>query len=44
MQLMQVDSRKTIADDVVKTSNMNVVIKDVGKRPIVFGKSVKYYA
>ena len=41
---MEVDSRKTTADEIVKVGDMNVVIKDVGKRPIVFGKSVKYYA
>ena len=38
---MQVDSRKTIADEVVKVGDVNAVIKDVGKRPMVLGKSVK---
>ena len=38
---MQVDSGKTTVDDVVKVSDVNVVIKDVGKKPIVFAKSAK---
>ena len=40
-QPMQVDSGKTTADEVVKVGDVNVVIKDVGKRPMVFGKSAK---
>ena len=35
---MQVDSGKTTADDVVKIGDVNVVVKDVGKKPMVFGK------
>ena len=38
---MQVDSGKATAVDVVKVSDVNVVIKDVGKKPTVFGKSPK---
>ena len=38
---MQVDSGKTTADDVVKVGDVNVVIKDLGKKPMVFGKSAK---
>ena len=38
---MQVDSGKTTADDVVKLGDVNVAIKDVGKKPMVFGKSAK---
>ena len=40
-QPMQVDSEKTTTDNVAKVGDVNVVIKDVGKRPMVFGKSVK---
>ena len=35
---MQVDSGKITADDVVKIGDVNVVVKDVGKKPMVFGK------
>ena len=38
---MKVDSGRITADDVVKVSDVNVVIKDVGKKPIVFAKSAK---
>ena len=38
---MQVDFRKTTADDVVKIGDVNVVVKDVGKKPMVFGKSAQ---
>jgi len=38
---MQVDFEKTTADDVVKVGDVNVVIKDVGKKPMVFDKSAK---
>jgi len=38
---MQVDSRKTTADEIVKVGDVNVVIKDVGKKPMVFGKSAQ---
>ena len=41
MHPMQVDFGKTTADDVVKVGDVNVVIKDVGKKPMVFGKSAK---
>ena len=41
---MQVDFEKTTADDVVKVGDVNVVIKDVGKRPMVFGKSAKSHS
>ena len=41
VQPMQVDSRKTTTDEVVKVGNVNVVIKDVGKKPMVFGKSAQ---
>jgi len=30
---MQVDSEKTTTDDVVKIGDVNVVVKDVGKKP-----------
>ena len=40
---MQVDSGKTTADDVVKLGDVNVAIKNVGKKPMVFGKSAKTY-
>ena len=32
------DSGKTTTDDVVKIGDVNVVVKDVGKKPMVFGK------
>ena len=38
---MQVDSGKTTVDDIVKTGDVNVVVKDVGKKPMVFGKSAQ---
>ena len=38
---MQVDSGKTTADENVKVGDVNVVIKDVGKKPMVFGKSAQ---
>ena len=38
---MQVDSRKTTTDDVVKVGDVNVVIKDVGKKSMKFGKLAK---
>ena len=38
---MQVDSGKTTADEIVKVDDVNVVIKDVGKKPMVFGKSAQ---
>ena len=38
---MQVDSEKITVDDVVKISDVNVVAKDVGKKPMVFGKSTQ---
>ena len=41
MQPMQVDSGKTTADQIVKVGNVNVVIKDVGKKPMMFGKSAQ---
>ena len=41
VQPMQVDSGKTTTDDVVKIGNVNVVVKDVGKKPMVFGKSAQ---
>ena len=41
MQPMQVDSGKTTTDDVVKIGDVNVVIKDVGKKPMIFGKSAQ---
>jgi len=37
---MQMDSRKPAADDVVQIGNVNMVVKDVGKQTMVFGKSV----
>ena len=37
---MQVGPEKTIADDVVQISDVKMVINDVSKRPMVFGKSV----
>ena len=41
VQPMQVDSEKTTADDVVKIGDVNVVVKDVGKKPMVFNKSAQ---
>ena len=41
MQPMQVDSRKTTADDIVKIGDVNVVVKDVRKKAMVFGKSAQ---
>ena len=38
---MQIDSGKTTADDIVKIGDVNVVVKDVGKKPMVFGKSAQ---
>ena len=38
---MQVDYGKTTIDKVVKVDDVNVVIKDVGKKPMVFGKSAQ---
>ena len=38
---MQVDSRKTIVDDGVQVGDVNVVIKDVGKKLMVFSKSAQ---
>ena len=38
---MQVDSGKTTTDDVIKIGDVNVVVKDVGKKPMVFGKSAQ---
>ena len=37
---MQVNSEKTTTSDVVQISDVNVVVKDVEKRPMVFDKSV----
>ena len=39
VQPMQVDSGKTTTDDVVRIGDVNVVAKNVGKKPMVFGKS-----
>ena len=41
VQPMQVDSGKTTVNDVVKIGDVNVVVKDVGKKPMVFGKSAQ---
>ena len=41
VQPMQVDSGKATADDVVKIGDVNVVVKDVGKKSMVFGKSAQ---
>ena len=38
---MQVDSGKTTADNIVKVGDVNVVIKDVGKKTMVSGKSAQ---
>ena len=38
---MLVDFGRTTADNVVKVGDVNVVIKDVGKKPMVFGKSAQ---
>ena len=37
---MQVDSGKTTTSDVVQISDVDMVVKDVEKRPMVFDKSV----
>ena len=37
---MQVGPEKTTVDDVVQIGNVKVVVEDVSKRPMVFGKSV----
>ena len=39
-QPLQVDSGRTTADDIVQIGDMNVIVKDVGKRSMVFGKLV----
>ena len=41
VQPMQVDSGKATADNVVKIGDVKVVVKDVGKKPMVFGNSAK---
>jgi hypothetical protein len=38
---MQLDLEKTTADKVVQVGDVNVVVKDVSKGPMVFGDSVK---
>ena len=38
---MEVDSGKTNAGKIVKVGDVNVVIKDVGKKPMMFGKSAQ---
>jgi len=38
---MEVDSGKINADKIVKVGDVNVVIKDVGKKPMMFGKSAQ---
>jgi hypothetical protein len=38
---MEVNSGKTTAGKIVKVGDMNVVVKNIEKRPMVFGKSVK---
>ena len=38
---MQVDSGKATVDEIVKVGDVNVVIRDVGKKPMVFGKSAQ---
>ena len=40
IQLMQVDPVNTATSDVVQTGDVRVVVKDVGKGLMVFGKSV----
>ena len=37
---MQVGPEKTIADNVVQIGDVKVVVKDMSKRPMVFGKPV----
>ena len=41
VQPMQVESGKTTTNDVVKIGDVNVVVKDVGKKPMVFNKSAQ---
>ena len=41
VQPMQVEFGKTTTDDVVKIGDVNAVVKDVGKKPMVFGKSAQ---
>jgi len=36
-----VDSGKTTADDVVKIGDVNVVVKEASRGPMIFGQSVK---
>ena len=38
---MQVESGKTTTNDVVKIGDVNAVVKDVGKKSMVFGKSAQ---
>ena len=38
---MQVDFGKATTDEIVKVGDVNVVIKDVWKKPMVFGKLAK---
>ena len=37
---MQVDSGKATVDNIVQIGDVNVVVKETSKRPMVFGKSV----
>ena len=41
MQPMQVDSGKTTTDDVIRIGDVNVVVKDVGKKPMVLENRLK---
>jgi hypothetical protein len=41
VQPMQVDSGKTAANKIMQIGDVDVVVKDVGKGPMVFGNSVK---
>ena len=41
MRPMQVDSGKAIVDNIVQIGDVNVVVKETCKRPMVFSKSVK---
>ena len=41
VQPMQVDYGKTTTDDIVRIGDVNVVVKDVGKKPMVLENRLK---
>jgi hypothetical protein len=43
VQPVQVDSEETIVDNIVQIGDVTMVVKDVGKGPMVFGNSAKSF-